>query len=101
MYLISTGKQVIHDVMKQEVILEVNKFNANVLTYLDGDGAYDESGQQKNSSTNSKSHTSVNTSYDQVRNALHATMHNNPPNVYLVPDLTRTHGQCNGPEVQR
>ncbi|XP_026810672.1 uncharacterized protein LOC113552153 [Rhopalosiphum maidis] len=60
------GKQVIHDVMKQEVILEVNKFNANVLTYLDGDGAYDESGQQKNSSKNSKSHTSVNTSYDQT-----------------------------------
>ncbi|CAH1713984.1 uncharacterized protein LOC114119594 isoform X1 [Aphis gossypii] len=60
------GKQVIHDVMKQEIILEVNKFNANVLTYLDGDGAYDESGQQKNSSKNSKSHTSVNASYDQT-----------------------------------
>lgn len=60
------GKQVIHDVMKQEIILEVNKFNTNVLTYLDGDGAYDESGQQKNSSKNSKSQTSVNTSYDQT-----------------------------------
>lgn len=68
------GKEIIHGVMKQEIILEVNKFNSNMLTYLDGDGTYDETGQQKHSLRNSKSHTSANASYDQVRkcNSVHA-----------------------------
>ncbi|KAL4149185.1 hypothetical protein QTP88_003185 [Uroleucon formosanum] len=60
------GKEMIHGVMKQEIILEVNKFNSNMLTYLDGDGTYDETGQQKHSLRNSKSHTSANASYDQT-----------------------------------
>lgn len=60
--------------MKQEIILEVNRFHANMLMNLDGDGNDDETSQQKNSSKNLKSHSSGNASYDQVCTALHATV---------------------------
>lgn len=56
--------------MKDDIVLEVNRFNANMLMNLDedGDGGYEENGRRKNSLKNSKSQSSLSTSInDQVR----------------------------------
>lgn len=55
--------------MKNEIILEVNRFNTNMLMNLDedGDGSYEESSQQKTLIKNSKSQSSVTMSNEQVR----------------------------------
>jgi len=60
---------VIREDIKDEIILEVNRFNANMLMNLevDGDGSCEETGQQKTSSSiNSTSHLSISTSNEQV-----------------------------------
>lgn len=56
----------IQEVMKDDIILEVNRFNTNMLINLDEDGSYEENSRQKNSSKNSKSQSSLSTSNDQV-----------------------------------
>lgn len=59
----------VQEVTKDDIILEVNRFNANMLMNLDedGDGSYEENSRQKNSLKNSKSQSSLSTSNDQVR----------------------------------
>lgn len=67
------GKQVINDVVKDEFVLELNRFNTNVLMNLSANSGAEttvkvESGQQQqNSPINSKSQSSVSTSNEQVR----------------------------------
>ncbi|VVC44210.1 Hypothetical protein CINCED_3A001387 [Cinara cedri] len=62
------GKQVIQEVIKDDIILEMNRFNTNMLMNLDedGDGSYEDNSRQQNSSKNSKSQSSVSTSNDQT-----------------------------------
>lgn len=73
LYAFSPGKQVIHDVVKDEFVLELNRFNTNMQMNLsanggDGTAVKVESGQQQqNSPINSKSQSSASTSNEQVR----------------------------------
>lgn len=59
----------VRDDMKDEIVFKVNRFNANMLMNLevDGDANYEETDQQKKSSSkNSQSHSSISTSNEQV-----------------------------------
>lgn len=79
------GKQVIRDVVKDEIILEVNRFNANMVMNHDedGDGSCEETSQRKNSSKNSKSESSISlcTSNEQVCNITYIISHTSYNNV--------------------
>lgn len=68
--LYSPGKPVIRGDIKDEIILEINRYNANLLMSLEVDRNenYEETNQQQKSSSKSlKSHSSNSTSNDQVR----------------------------------
>ncbi|XP_025417491.1 uncharacterized protein LOC112688489 isoform X2 [Sipha flava] len=61
------GKQVIREVIKDEILVEVNRFNSNkkINLDMDDDGNFEEISQQNSSSRNSKSQSSASTSNDQ------------------------------------
>lgn len=72
------GKHVIREVIKdEEIVLEVNRFNTNMLMNMDvdGDGSYEDTSQRKNSSKTSKSQSqsSISTSNEQVCKIMNIT----------------------------
>lgn len=78
------GKQVIGEDIKDELILDENRFNANMLMSLEveSDACYEETSKKKSVSKNSRSHSSSSTSTELVRTNCYTIR--NPAGQHLI-----------------